>query len=298
MASKTVSTLFPEGYGDFALESQDGVICYFPSQILGHMSPVFKDMITLGDNGPRTSAPPVKLTESVKTLELFLTHLDPNLTKASIDKETIADLLEAAHKYQVNTIMHWFDLEATTQRTRRGMVVASDEFAINYPGEALSLATRYGLVETVRLSLRELCNSDSQRLLDHVPALGISIYLKVQRLRETRIKRYQNWVGVMTKARPDPTKERTISSKPYFAIQSDGYYTCNKCVAQRAYWTGEMLKAVHSEPVWTSFIRAYETDSKCCFAWSDYFRDMLPEWEAEALREEAKLPEWPREGVL
>jgi hypothetical protein len=294
MASKTVSSLFPEGYGDFALESEDGVICYFPSQILGHMSPVFKDMLALGDRA--TSH--VKLTESVKTLELFLTHLDPNLTKASIDRETIPDLLEAAHKYQVNAIMRWFDLEATTQRMCRGTVVASDEFAINYPGEALSLAIRYGLVETTRLSLRELCNSDSQILLDHGPALGILIYLKIQRLRDARIKRYQKWVGVMTTARPTSAKEATNSKSTIFIVQGNGYYICNKCVAQRACWTAEILKAVHSQPVWTNFIRAYETDSECCFAWSDYFRDMLPEWEAEALREEAELPEWPKEGVF
>jgi hypothetical protein len=299
MAAKTVSSLFPEGYGDFALESQDGVICYFPSQILAHMSQVFRDMITLGNNDLQASMSPVKLTESGKTLELFLTHLDPTLTKASIDKKTISDLLEAAHKYQVKTIMQWFDLEATTQRTRRGTdtVVASDDFAMNHPGHALSLATRYGLVETIRLSSRELCNCDSQILLDHAPALGLSMYLKVQRLRDTRIKRYQKWIGVMTKVRLESNKERNVNNRPYFCTQAD-VYLCHKCIAQRAHWTTEILKAVHCEPAWKSFIRAYETNSKCCFAWSDYFRDFLPGWEAEALREEAKLPEWPKEGVL
>jgi hypothetical protein len=301
MASNTVSSLFPEGYGDFALESQDGVICHFPSQILGHMSPVFNDMLTLGDNGSRRSTPPVKLTESIKTLELFLTHLDPKLPKASIDKETISDLLKAAHKYQVNTIMQWFDLEATTQRMRRGTMVASDEFAVQYPAEALALGVRYDLVETAHLSLREICNFDSQMLMDHGPALGISIYLKLQQLRDIHIKRYQKWVGVMTKPRPDSSKETTYplnGNRVYFCAQGIGHYACNKCIAQRACWIAEILKAVHSNPVWASFIRAYETNSKCCFAWSDYFRDMLPEWEAEALREESRLPEWANEGVF
>ena len=102
-----VSERFPEEYGDFALQSSDEVVCYFPRHFLSHASPVFRDMFNVNNYSDQQKPAPqsVQLTESSITVELFLTHLDPNALTPHIDPETIAGLMVMAHKYQTNIIL-------------------------------------------------------------------------------------------------------------------------------------------------------------------------------------------------
>jgi len=96
-----VSERFTEEYGDFALQSSDKVVCYFPRHILSHVSPVFRDMFNQGIPASQF----VQLTEPSIMVELFLAHLDPNALTPHIDPETIAGLMVMAHKYQTNIIL-------------------------------------------------------------------------------------------------------------------------------------------------------------------------------------------------
>jgi hypothetical protein len=68
----TISSKFPEGYGDFAIQSSDNSICYFPSQVLSHVSSVFRDMLTVAT--PDEGRKPLQIDEPVQDLENFLTH--------------------------------------------------------------------------------------------------------------------------------------------------------------------------------------------------------------------------------
>jgi hypothetical protein len=74
----TTDNLFeiPEGYGDFAIQSSDNGICYFPSQVLSHVSSVFHDMLAVAT--PDEGRIFVQIDESLQDLENFLTHIDPN----------------------------------------------------------------------------------------------------------------------------------------------------------------------------------------------------------------------------
>jgi hypothetical protein len=42
------SEAFGEGYGDFIIESSDGIFFHVSSFLLGYISPVFRDMFSLG----------------------------------------------------------------------------------------------------------------------------------------------------------------------------------------------------------------------------------------------------------
>jgi hypothetical protein len=59
------SNHFPPGYGDFNIQSSDRVVFSFPSGVLSHASPVFKDMFAFGDPSTRNNQTPLVVTEDV-----------------------------------------------------------------------------------------------------------------------------------------------------------------------------------------------------------------------------------------
>ncbi|PVF91437.1 hypothetical protein CPB86DRAFT_686417, partial [Serendipita vermifera] len=139
---------FPEGYGDFVFKSCDGVIFHFPSFLLSHVSPVFKDMYKLGDTVK--SQDMVVFTEDHATMELFLCHIDPAKRTPHLDWERLAGTLQAAEKYQVDCIFDWFEREVSLSLN-----------AFHYPTLPnpmlyYALARRYELRTTGRLALRQL----------------------------------------------------------------------------------------------------------------------------------------------
>lgn len=284
------SSLFPEGYGDLAIKSSDGIVCHFGSQILGHMSPVFKDMLQLGEN--KDNYGPVEITETITSLELFLQHLDPRVIKPPIDATTIRGLISMAHKYQTDTVMQWFEQEATCRRINLDGSI-QEPFAIQEPVISLSLAYQYGLPNTGRCALRELCEFDSQRLQAIAPQIGLSAFLDILKLQAARVRRYQVWIDILAKHRPSGEYiYQRDGDVPRFWVNKTWMIPCTACVAQRAHWVLGIANAIQLRPSWSTFINAYESNSAHCFPWSNFFEDLVPAWEEAALREESQLPEW------
>jgi hypothetical protein len=116
------SKQFPRTYGDFPIKSSDGVIAYFLRSLLQYMSPVFDDMISISStsnaNNRVQEQSPLKVPETSVVLERFLSHLDPRTSRLSIDESTIEDLLELGRKYQVQSILDWFEEEVLSLRTK------------------------------------------------------------------------------------------------------------------------------------------------------------------------------------
>lgn len=76
--SPSVSSKFPEGYGDFAITSGDGVTCHFSRYILCIMSQTFNVMFSIGNKSNRKeNATSVDVEEFGTILELFLMYMDP-----------------------------------------------------------------------------------------------------------------------------------------------------------------------------------------------------------------------------
>lgn len=107
-AKKIISEDFPLGYGDFIMQSSDGVIFHFPKAILSYMSPVFEDMFKLATSEQGTS---LIISENSQAWGLFLNHIDPKRQIPAFNFETISSISECAEKYRVSTIMKWFDNE-------------------------------------------------------------------------------------------------------------------------------------------------------------------------------------------
>jgi hypothetical protein len=297
-SAAAVSTKFPEGYGDFVLRSQDGVLCSFPSTILRHASCVFKDMLALGpeEGSTSTTVAPVDVTESINTLELFLTHLDPNDIPPPIDPNTIEGLLQAAHKYQTSKILRWFEVEATVTRKNEATRTSHNALVISHPMLTLALAVQFDLVETIRIALREISGCHSNILSENTQQFTFPLYPAVLRLREQRLIRYENWIGVLANSETSEIVELLFMEKPRSKVTRDVPKFCMLCTAKRSEWILGMMKAVKQRPQWKSFIAAYDVEHRCgqCDrSWNDYFRSQLWDWSQEAKREEDKLPDWP-----
>jgi len=295
-----VSTIFPEGYGDFVLRSQDKVLCYFPSAILGHASCVFKDMLALGPKEASTTLAPVDVAETINTLELFLTHLAPDDVPPPIDPDTIEGLLQAAHKYQTNKILRWFQAEATINKEYVATRTSNKALVVSHPMLTLALAVRFDLVDTIRVALREISGCRSKILSENTQQFTFPLYPAVLRLREQRLDRYEGWIDVLATETGSETRSETILAEMYFpkrsAKETPKKAVCMLCTAKRSEWIVGIMKAVKQSPQWKSFIAAYEVEhrcNKCDRSWNDLFRSNLDRWGQEAQQNENKLPDWP-----
>lgn len=128
---------------------------------------------------------PLKLSEPATTIELLLSYLDPtNLTRV-INPITIELLLVAAHKYQMNGILSWFEHEVSIDKVDRVRSTTQEAFLFSHPALVLALAVRCDFEEVGKVALRELCGGDLKALME-VPLNG-PITREIYRVREERI---------------------------------------------------------------------------------------------------------------
>ncbi|PVF96025.1 hypothetical protein CPB86DRAFT_875258 [Serendipita vermifera] len=170
------SAVFPAGYGEFILKSSGNVILHFPLFLLTHTSPVFRDMCKLPNSSDGGS---VALTEDGRTLEYLLSLVDPAKYNPDLDWEVIEYVLAAADKYQIETVLPWFEREVTLEGCR------SSPSAIEEPMLCLALATRYKLPEVVDMALRQLIRSPVEEVRKEV-AIGEYLSKYIMNMRGIR----------------------------------------------------------------------------------------------------------------
>jgi hypothetical protein len=309
MSSNTtdVSSKFPAGYGDFALQSGDGVVCYFPGHVLSHASCIFKDMFNMcnTDEQGKEAAMPLKLAEPMAVIERFLTHLDPSIPTPPIEQDTIESLLIMADKYQANMIMQWFEQEVITLRENKITGMVKEALIVTHPTLILSLAIRFRLQDVGKWILRELSGCHESKLSVCPDSVNISVLITVLGVRELRIKRYHTWIdtlasklprtsGVMPSSR-DPFNHGSSPTNGLFRPVAPPRRACT-CAIDRARWVMGMMKAVQASPKWNTFEINYNIRYECqvCNISScDEFQDYLPTWKREAMNDEEKFPDWP-----
>jgi hypothetical protein len=216
------SQRFPKSYGDFALQSSDGTVCYFPQYLLMYMSPVFKDMMEIGsskDTSDPEDLPPLQVTETSTILEEFLSHLDPKTIELTFNEDTIQELLAAAHKYQVGAILDRFEKEMTRLRSKFPLQSNQSRSLMNTnPLFVLSLAETYGLTNTAREASRILTCCPSSLLEDDNINLSFTSYRYVTQLRKDRIKFFQSYIQRLTELRTKRVTEYDRCSSLYHYI--------------------------------------------------------------------------------
>ncbi|KIM31522.1 hypothetical protein M408DRAFT_327708 [Serendipita vermifera MAFF 305830] len=181
----THSTIFPPGYGDFALQCSDGVVCHFPRYLLGYLSGFFKDMFELpNSNESVQSTNSLVLTEPSKTIELLLQYMDPKIGTAVIEQDTTVDLLEAARKYQVPTVTTRFQEELLLKRAYVLSQNRGSSLPVENPLLIFYCALRFDLPDVGRLALKILAHCDMALLESSNPSIELRHYLYVMNLRK------------------------------------------------------------------------------------------------------------------
>jgi hypothetical protein len=292
----TVSSKFPEGYGDFAIKSGDGVICYFPQQLLSLTSTVFNDMSTISEasQGESSVAAPrqVDVVENIAIVESFLTIIDPRLPTPPIDRDTIHDLLQMAHKYQSNSILQWFEQEALVERINHATQSKSESLLAAYPKLLLSLAIRFDLMDTAKIALKELAGCDYNVLIAKPDSISLALFIEICKIRDERIRKYQKAIDMLARRRGRYTGH---PEEPW-EFDDQGAEVCIVCAANRAEWISNMERAVQRSPKWATFIQAYnleDTCLRCDFSWPEHFSRMKMEWGWDSAKDkEPSLSDW------
>ncbi|CAG8619731.1 11471_t:CDS:2 [Acaulospora colombiana] len=169
------SHMFPEGYGDFALKSADGVIFHFPRYLLAHASSIFKDMFEIGDQTPSEGALP--LTEDSNMLEALLLFIDPAKEARPPTWWAVDKFINTAEKYQVKGVIKWFEQEVEKERSQHGELTS--------PMVCLALATQYGLKKVTQYALQDLVKAHI-RDIKHHPGVDSRYMVHLMQLRTDR----------------------------------------------------------------------------------------------------------------
>ncbi|KAG2042719.1 hypothetical protein BDR03DRAFT_573148 [Suillus americanus] len=132
----TANAPFDNPDGDIILHSTpDHVDFYFFKVILSLMSPVFKDMFTLPQNGLHSdvlSVPVIPVTESSVTLEALLLLCYPATTPTFHSLDNAKAVIEAAKKYDMQAVLD------------RAADLAMSQFLLTHFLELYALSCRFG----------------------------------------------------------------------------------------------------------------------------------------------------------
>jgi hypothetical protein len=190
-----------------------------------------------------------------------------------IDTETIKPLLEAARKYQLPTILQWFEREVTNVDASQAKPCERKPLIEKDPLFVLSLATEYGSEELVPKAILAAANGRPMEKIDDL--VDIKHYRLIHLLRQKKIETYFALIQELAKL--------NVSTESY---------RCSSCGTTYSTWLIRVTKAILEEPRWECFIDAIESHDNCSAKWSGKFKSHV--WneykKAELYRQEHELP--------
>jgi hypothetical protein len=293
------SETFPQTYGYFAMQSSDDMLFYFPRTILAHVSPFFKDMFNISTHSTTSSAvnndKPLEMEEDSTTLNVLLCHIDPAQPTPDIDEDTISDLLKAADKYQISSIIEWFKREIFKipygYMVEPGNYAAprlSLAFAQEHPLLILYLAEYLGLDDITRRMMRLLISGPVEDLYVEDVSISGSLTRHLFSLRKKRV---------------DWHLQQLRSNRKKF--DADSLSQCSGCRAQFLEWSLHCTNAIIDTPTWANveLSKTHLADScSVCKSASAFFSRYgsrfnrileFSTWESRALAMEKELPDLP-----
>lgn len=289
------ATSFPEGHGDFALLSGDheAVVFHISKFLLGYASPVFSDMFNLGpvstpetasgDTDASTQSPQVlQVTESARTLDEILRHIDPRQMILPMNELSIGALLEAARKYQLGIIMEWFKAESMKFYEFPNNPIPGKSLMSRNPLLVLALAAEYDMPSLAQQAACAIIGGEAT-LLQADANMPLKLYRHVSGLRQARIQWYLQLIGTVANKR-----HRGKPVQP--AI-------CTMCSNTRSSWIHELMETVFVAPTWKRFMAEVNSSlRRCkpgCGEWSAQVEEDMMVWSHEAAVLESHLPQLP-----
>ncbi|KZS97995.1 hypothetical protein SISNIDRAFT_449608 [Sistotremastrum niveocremeum HHB9708] len=153
--AKYISNAFdnPDKDAEFVLVASDNVYFYVHKWPLAKASPVFKDMLSIGDRqaqpvgtalDPLHGLPFVEVTEAAHTLAALLEFVYPVTNPTIKTFELLSNLTDAAHKYDVAVVLKAVQLSLRESR-----------FMDPQPLRVYAIAKRYGFSQVEKDAVRK-----------------------------------------------------------------------------------------------------------------------------------------------
>ncbi|KAG8831968.1 hypothetical protein FRC17_002254 [Serendipita sp. 399] len=297
----TTSTRFPTGYGDFQLQSSDGVICHFPKSVLSYTSGFFRGMLQLpireDSSSPQMTSYPLIVTERAEILEAFLDLIDPNTVAPQLNAQTVRDILEAARKYDVPVIFLWFQREVKLRYHDVDSRQTTESFLLSNPLMTFSIAVEYSLEEVGKMAIAELLGCPSEHLDTTIAGVPIEALNRIRRARKERIKTYIGWTQKLAKGDPVHVPIGMRSMVVGFGQAK----TCLDCLPLRIDWALWLIMKVQDSPRWSTLQECIEQPVTCKPAtcsvhqsdWSTYVRKIQPKIKGAIESQEEREAVWP-----
>lgn len=271
-----ISTYFPKGYGDLHIQSADDVSLYIPRYLIGHVSPVFKDMFDIGPAANGEEEDTVRLVEDAQTLENLFRYVDPNVDKPTMEVNELWNVVAAARKY---------GMDGTVKRLRDALtapMIVKESLHSNlvmmHPLPVAVLAYTFDFHEETRLALREMTRMHIDALIKNqqkcvIPSNLFQHILSLRRGRVAWFKSKVKYIYMWTNAKAD----------------------CPQCLRYRAYQVHDTMVKVDDHPVFEVFkTELFKPDQKCsCGQPAVPYNAIMSKWESEAKNVEGMLPPLP-----
>jgi hypothetical protein len=215
----------------------------------------------------------------------LLLHIDPVKMPLPIHKDTIKPLLEAARKYQLPTILHWFEREVT--RAEVPLVDSNEDGEDKEDKEdekkilmeedpllVLSLAVEHEMKELVPKAILATVNGGP--LEESSVTEDVKHYRLIHCLRQKRIEKYLELINVLAELDEPSEGGSEVSEYDY-----DNDWTIHRitiktsrcdCGTTRSSWLISVTEAILHNPRWESFIEAIEFHDNCDHKWSAQFK--------------------------
>ncbi|KAG8792425.1 hypothetical protein FRC17_008599 [Serendipita sp. 399] len=151
------------------------------------MSPVFKDMFTIGESKNERSQE-ISLQEESRIVDLVLRFIDPKKETPDLDFDVLPELLEAGRKYQIcqlkDRIFRWMNNNAST------VDGATRDLSSPKAIQLLEQGITYGVPRFCQLALRSLVKKPYNDVF--VAKLATSdLYEHLVKLRAERVRWFQ-----------------------------------------------------------------------------------------------------------
>jgi hypothetical protein len=211
----------------------------------------------------------------------MLRHIDPKQTIAPLTEISVGTLLEAARKYQLGTIMAWFESESMKYVEHPNNPTPGKSLMAHNPLLVLALASEYDMPKLAQLAICAIVNGEAALLQKDVN-MPLKLYRHVYGLREARIQWYLQRIGIIASKR-----HRGKPVQPAICM----------CSSTRSGWVHELMKTVFLAPTWRRFAAEVHSPLRSCkpgcSEWGAQVEEDMMVWAHEAVILESVLPALP-----
>ncbi|KAG8847974.1 hypothetical protein FRB91_011278 [Serendipita sp. 411] len=233
------------------------------------MSPVFKDMETLGAMRQEGNNREISLSEDEPTWSTILCFIDPKKKNPPLDYKSLPKLLEAGRKYQIDEVRNWVEWWLLENES------AVDSEAI----ELLAMGVDYDVPRYSQLALRFLIKAPIEGLFDAALARS-KLYQHLMKLRTERIKHLHQELKTILSG--GASNQKITNGE--FSIKDKDYMDISRAMVQ-------VISAISFQPSYACCTRNWPDILSGDYVYLS--RDKMEKFKQNCQRLEAEFPALP-----